>query len=62
MLTATKNFLRWAADRTGIEGQPIPSRSRENNFIEPHCARGAPNGNDYGKDLLRQHYLRSHSH
>ena len=24
-----------AVDRTGIEGQPIPSRSRENNFVEP---------------------------
>jgi hypothetical protein len=26
-----------------------------------HCVVRTPNGNDYGKDLLRQHYL-THSH
>jgi len=26
-----------------------------------HCVVRAPNGNDYGKDLLRQHYL-THPH
>ena len=26
-----------------------------------HCVVRTPNGNDYGKDLLRQHYL-AHSH
>jgi hypothetical protein len=26
-----------------------------------HCVVRTPNGNDYGKDLLRQHYL-SHPH
>jgi len=24
-----------------------------------HCVVRTPNGNDYGKDLLRQHYLRN---
>lgn len=26
-----------------------------------HCVVRTPNGNDYGKDLLKQHYL-AHSH
>jgi oxalate decarboxylase/phosphoglucose isomerase-like protein (cupin superfamily) len=30
-----------AVDRTGIEGQPIPSRSRENNFVEPQPIEGS---------------------
>jgi oxalate decarboxylase/phosphoglucose isomerase-like protein (cupin superfamily) len=30
-----------AVDRTGIEGQPIPSRSRENNFVEPKPIEGS---------------------
>jgi hypothetical protein len=28
-------------DRTGIEGQPIPARSRENNFVEPQPIEGS---------------------
>jgi hypothetical protein len=28
-------------DRTEIEGQPIPSRSRENNFVEPQPIEGS---------------------
>jgi hypothetical protein len=30
-----------AVDRTGIEGQPIPSRSRENNFVERQPIEGS---------------------
>ena len=30
-----------AVDRTGIEGEPIPSRSRENNFVEPQPIEGS---------------------
>jgi hypothetical protein len=29
-----------AADRTRIEGRPIPSRSRENNFVEAQSVEG----------------------
>ena len=32
--------LTEAGDRTGREGQPIPSRSRENNFVEPQPIEG----------------------
>src|ERR1043166_254350 len=30
-----------AVDRTGIEGQSIPSKSRENNFVEPQPIEGS---------------------
>jgi hypothetical protein len=30
-----------AVDRTGIEGQPIPSPSRENNFVQPQPIEGS---------------------
>jgi oxalate decarboxylase/phosphoglucose isomerase-like protein (cupin superfamily) len=30
-----------AVDQTGIDGQPIPSRSRENNFVEPQPIEGS---------------------
>jgi hypothetical protein len=30
-----------AVDRTGIKGQPISSRSRENNFVEPQPIEGS---------------------
>lgn len=43
------NLSRLAADPTKPTQQHI------------HCVVRTPNGNDYGKDLLRQHYL-AHSH
>ena len=38
------NLARFAADRTKVTQQHI------------HCVVRTPNGNDYGKDLLREHY------
>ena len=43
------NLARFAKDRN------LPTRQHI------HCVVRTPNGNDYGKDLLRQHY-QSHSH
>ena len=43
------NLRKFAADPTKPTQQHI------------HCVVRTPNGNDYGKDLLRQHYL-AHSH
>ncbi len=43
------NLAKFSKDRT------VPNREHI------HCVVRTPNGNDYGKDLLRQHYL-SHSH
>jgi hypothetical protein len=43
------NLARFAKDRN------VPTRQHI------HCVVRTPNGNDYGKDLLRQHY-ESHSH
>jgi hypothetical protein len=43
------NLARFAKDRN------VPTRQHI------HCVVRTPNGNDYGKDLLRQHYLR-HQH
>lgn len=43
------NLAKFAKDRT------VPTREHI------HCVVRTPNGNDYGKDLLRQHYL-SHVH
>ena len=44
-----------------LDGQPIPSRRHVHSVVR------TPNGNDYGKDLLRQHYEKqrhnpSHGH
>jgi hypothetical protein len=45
------NLAQFAADRNQVTRQHI------------HCVVRTPNGNDYGKDLLREHYLQhSHSH
>ena len=38
-----------------------PFRSREPSRDHIHAVVRTPNGNDYGKDLLRQHYLRDHN-
>ena len=35
---------------TALEGPPVPSRRHVHSVVR------TPNGNDYGKDLLRQHY------
>jgi hypothetical protein len=43
------NLARFAKDRNAPDRQHI------------HCVVRTPNGNDYGKDLLRQHYQK-HSH
>lgn len=43
------NLRKFAADPTKPTQQHI------------HCVMRTPNGNDYGKDLLRQHYL-AHPH
>jgi hypothetical protein len=43
------NLAQFAKDRTAPARQHI------------HCVVRTPNGNDYGKDLLRQHYLK-HQH
>ncbi len=43
------NLAQFAADRTKVTRQHV------------HCVVRTPNGNDYGKDLLREHYLK-HSH
>jgi len=43
------NLAQMAADRTKVTRQHI------------HCVVRTPNGNDYGKDLLREHYLK-HKH
>ena len=43
------NLARFAEDPT------VPARQHI------HCVVRTPNGNDYGKDLLRQHYL-AHPH
>ncbi len=43
------NLAAFAADRNQVTRQHI------------HCVVRTPNGNDYGKDLLREHYLK-HSH
>jgi hypothetical protein len=43
------NLAQFAADRTKVTRQHI------------HCVVRTPNGNDYGKDLLREHYLK-HPH
>jgi hypothetical protein len=43
------NLARFATDRNAPDRQHI------------HCVVRTPNGNDYGKDLLRQHYLK-HKH
>jgi hypothetical protein len=43
------NLARFAADRNKVTQQHI------------HCVVRTPNGNDYGKDLLREHYLK-HAH
>jgi len=43
------NLAQFAADRTQVTQQHI------------HCVVRTPNGNDYGKDLLREHY-RKHAH
>jgi hypothetical protein len=43
------NLARFAADRNQVTRQHI------------HCVVRTPNGNDYGKDLLREHYQK-HSH
>ncbi|MEM8668101.1 MAG: DUF3500 domain-containing protein [Planctomycetota bacterium] len=37
-----------------------PFRSREPSRDHIHAVLRTPNGNDYGKDLLRQHYLQHH--
>jgi hypothetical protein len=46
---APANLARFAKDRT------LPTRQHI------HCVVRTPNGNDYGKDLLRQHY-QAHAH
>jgi hypothetical protein len=38
----------------GLPGPRVPGR------LHIHSLIRTPNGNDYGKDLLRQHYERSH--
>jgi hypothetical protein len=43
------NLAQFAADRNKVTRQHI------------HCVVRTPNGNDYGKDLLREHYLK-HAH
>ena len=43
------NLAQFAADRTKVTRQHI------------HCVVRTPNGNDYGKDLLREHYQK-HAH
>jgi hypothetical protein len=43
------NLAQFAADRTKVTRQHI------------HCVVRTPNGNDYGKDLLREHY-KKHAH
>jgi hypothetical protein len=43
------NLAQFAADRNKVTRQHI------------HCVVRTPNGNDYGKDLLREHYLK-HPH
>ncbi len=43
------NLAQFAADRNQVTRQHI------------HCVVRTPNGNDYGKDLLREHYLK-HPH
>jgi len=43
------NLAQFAKDRNAPTRQHI------------HCVVRTPNGNDYGKDLLRQHYL-AHAH
>ena len=45
-----------AADR-----HPPPAGSRDPTREHIHTVVRTPNGNDYGKDLLRQHYL-AHPH
>ncbi|MEM6916514.1 MAG: DUF3500 domain-containing protein, partial [Verrucomicrobiota bacterium] len=40
----------------GLERTGIPTRDHI------HAVMRTPNGNDYGKDLLRQHYEKHHSH
>lgn len=37
-----------------LPGPKVPGR------LHVHSLIRTPNGNDYGKDLLRQHYLQSH--
>ena len=37
-----------------------PFRSREPTRDHIHAVIRTPNGNDYGKDLLRQHYIEHH--
>ena len=38
-----------------------PFRSREPSRDHIHAVVRTPNGNDYGKDLLRQHYKQHHN-
>ena len=42
------------------ERRVAPFRSREPTRDHIHAVLRTPNGNDYGKDLLRQHYQRHH--
>jgi hypothetical protein len=43
------------------QNRVAPFRSREPSREHIHAVVRTPNGNDYGKDLLRQHYER-HQH
>ena len=42
------------------QGRVAPFRSREPTRDHVHAVIRTPNGNDYGKDLLRQHYEAHH--
>lgn len=44
------------------ERRVAPFRSQEPTREHIHAVVRTPNGNDYGKDLLRQHYEEHHSH
>jgi hypothetical protein len=48
-------------DHQGPVGLPAPNGSRLPNREHIHTVVRTPNGNDYGKDLLRQHYTQ-HPH
>ena len=44
------------------EGRVAPFRSRKPTREHIHAVIRTPNGNDYGKDLLRQHIEQHHQH